>query len=77
MNFFRGAPTLAFPLAAMVLVVTVMYFVHKPEATFISNAGTLVILLGNLAYIVFWHSRKRWPGTSAAERLKRVLTFRR
>jgi hypothetical protein len=43
----------------------------------LSYPGTLMFLLGILAWIVVGDSRKRWPGSTWHERLLRVLTFTR
>ena len=77
MNFFRTCWTIAIPMLALILISTVLFFGHRQAATLVSNLGTMAVLLANLVYIVFWHSKKRWPNTSAPERLKRVLLFRR
>lgn len=65
-------------LALLIPLSLVLALTGQPAlAFFVSNAGTVLILLGMIAWIVLIDSRKRWPRTSAWERLARLLTFQR
>ncbi len=46
-------------------------------ADVLGTVGSLVWMLGFLAYVVFVDSRHRWPGVRAFHRYARVITFYR
>ncbi len=78
MNFFRQCWTIAFPLLGVTFASTLLFCLgHRIAATLVADLGTLFVMLGNVVYIVGWHSRTRWRGAPAAERLRRLLTYRR
>lgn len=66
------------PIAA-ILVATVAFFFagYEDAASLVGNLGTLFVMMANVVYIVFFHSRKRWPNTTSEERFKRLFTFTR
>jgi len=78
MNFFKNAPTLAFPLVVLVATSMILFAKgHELAASLVSSLGTMVVMLANVVYIIGWHSRKRWPRASAGERTKRLFSFDR
>ena len=77
-RFFLDCWTFLVPYAVVVTVMVVLQVLgYDRLAMLVSNAGLLLVMLGNLFYIAVWHSRTRWPKTSAWGRLVNVLTFRR
>ena len=50
---------------------------NMTQMALISQAGTLLVLLVIVTWIVLWDSRKRWPGQNAWQRLVSLFTFRR
>jgi hypothetical protein len=64
-------------VACMVGAVTLLALGHPDAAWWVGNCGVFIWLLIVLTYIVFWDSKKRWPGTTAFERYANVMTFRR
>jgi phosphotransferase system glucose/maltose/N-acetylglucosamine-specific IIC component len=69
---------LVFP-TLLVLVVAMLIFLlgYNNVGWFIAWVGTVAVQLGNLTYIVFFHSRKQRPHFSWFQRLVRVLWFER
>lgn len=43
----------------------------------ISLFGTVVVVFGVLAYVVFIDSKRRWPNVPTFDRFARVITFYR
>lgn len=53
-----------------------IYFLVGRDAAWVwSMGGMTLVVFGTLAYIVLFHSRKRWPNTTAFQRLVNVLTY--
>ncbi len=78
MNFVKACWTVVAPLVVIIIAAACLFAVgHGDAAWAVSNLGTILVLIGNLVYIVIWNSRKRWPGTTAWERLVKVMTFER
>lgn len=70
--------TLVQSLVAVIVVTTVLFFAgYRHEAHFIGAVAPLLVLFSGLIYVVFVHSRKRWPGLRWWQRAVRVLTFQR
>ncbi len=46
-------------------------------AWLVGEAGTATLMLGFLAWVVLWDSRKRWPGETVRQRLVRIVFFNR
>lgn len=77
-GFFRDCWTLVVPLLLIIDVSIVLFLTGYSEtAVALNSIGTAVVILGNIVYIIAFHSRKRWPGTTWSERLKRLFTFSR
>lgn len=56
----------------------VLLLAGHPDAAWIASwFGSVTWTLGVLAWIVLFDSRRRWPGTSAVQRLGYLLSFRR
>lgn len=60
-------------IAALVVFITV----SPAVGALVSELGTLMVMLGWLAWVIIFDSRKRWPGASVAQRADRVMTFKR
>ncbi len=77
-RFIWDCRTFVLPLV-FVVALTVMLFLqgYRDAAYMVSNLGTVLVVLGNVVYIVFSHSRKRWEGVPWKGRLLRLFTFRR
>jgi len=77
-DYIWRCKTLTIPLITLIVVTWAMFFAgHRDAAVAVSQLGTALVLLGNLVYITFVHSRSRWPDANWSERLTRVLTFQR
>jgi hypothetical protein len=78
LKFIRCTKTLVIPLAAITIAVIVLMATgHLLAAQAVSAFGTMLVLFLNVAYIVFWHSRRRWPGLDWKMRLERVISFKK
>lgn len=65
-------------LVAIIVAVPVLLLVGaKDAAWWLGEGGTLVWLLGGLAYAAIWDSKKRWPDVSTFTRYARIVTFYR
>lgn len=66
-------------VAPIIVIISAALFLrsmgYKNLVWIIVYAGPLIVMFGNLAYIVFWHSRKRWPKNNWRKRLEKVITF--
>lgn len=64
---------------AVIMVATIVLFAagHRDAAWIASWAGVLTWTFQVLAWVVFFDSRRRWPGTSALQRLGRIFSFYR
>lgn len=77
-RFVWDCRTLAIPLVFVAALAVMLALLGYPVAAYAVNyLGTVLVVLGNVAYIVFYDSRKRWKGVSSRDRLVRLLTFRR
>lgn len=77
-RFFRHCWTLVIPLLLVIVGSIVLVLMgHRDAAMVFSNLGTVLVILGNLIYIAFFDSRKRWKGSSLSERLIKLFTFQR
>ena len=63
----------------LVLVATIVLLVlgKFDAAQTIGWLGTIVVLAVALCFVVFFDSKKRWPGASLMERWTNISTFRR
>lgn len=59
------------------IVFATLYIWGADTAFWINYLLYGVYMIGALLYVVFWDSRKRWPGVSWSVRLSRVMTFYR
>lgn len=77
-RFFIDCWTLVVP-TLIVLVVTLWLFASGRYrlARAVADLGAFIVVLANVVYIVAWHSRKRWPGTTWRVRLAKLVTSQR
>jgi len=78
MRFIRNCWTLAVPFIVLLGVASWLFWPGQPLlARLVSNAGTMLVLFGNFIYIVFFHSKSRWPKLGWRERASKVVTLQR
>jgi len=78
MHFVKAYWTVVVPLLLIIVVAIVLLAMGDKNASWmVSNLGTAVVMLLNILYIAFWHSRSRWPGLSWSQRLTKVVWFER
>ena len=66
------------PLVFILLATVILFSMeHKDVAWMVSYLGTPLVMVANLVYIVFFHSRNRWKGANWVTRYVNVITFRR
>jgi hypothetical protein len=73
----KGFVVLIFGLITILFIGIVLWAYRVPTAPLITNAATLVWMLGVMAWVVVRDSRKRWPEASTWERYVNVITFKR
>ena len=67
---------LVWPLLAIIVVTVVLVLAGQGDlASVVARAGTALVLLWNVIFIVFIDSRKRWPGVPWLNRLANFFTF--
>ena len=77
-SFVWRGKTVIIPLIGIILATIILFDLgYKDAAWFVSYLGTPFILVLNCLYIVFFHSRTRWPNDSWHARMIKVLTFQR
>ena len=70
--------TIALPLLFLIVITPPILVLGYPTVAWvIGTFGTALILLGNIVYIVFYDSQKRWPHLNAFDRFARAITFGR
>jgi len=64
-SFPLGYVALLCSLTTLIVVGSIVFFMGYQEvAWFIGNIGTVVVLAASGIHIIFFDSRKRWPGSS-------------
>lgn len=77
-DFVWRCKTLIIPLALIILTTIILYMMgHKDIAQIVSAFGIVLVIFGNIFWILFFHSRKRWPKVNWWKRLMFVLTFKK
>ncbi len=77
-KFVWDCKTVVVPLLAVLLATLVVFFCgYHAAAENLSLFGTTAVVIGNLAWVTFFHSRRWWPNESWPKRLGRLLTFDR
>jgi hypothetical protein len=77
-RFFRSAWTVVLPLLAIILIAPLLLLsgqIEERRLLLAVNLTVPLILLGNVMYIVFFHSRSRWPNTTWGQRFVRLFSF--
>lgn len=64
-------------LTIMVVAVVLLLLGFPSAAWAVGNAGTLLFLLGVMAWIGISDPMKKWPGASVFQRVANVMTFKR
>lgn len=66
------------PIFGVIILATVLFFLgYEREASLTSTFGTSLVLFVTVIFIVFFDSRKKWPGQSAKQRFVKLITFDR
>jgi len=78
-RFVTGCWTLVLPILVLLVILLILLLVgvNHGKLALLSNAGTGLIILGNVGYIVLFDPRRRWPGTSLLDRIFRLMRFDR
>lgn len=77
-EFVRDCWTVVVPMLVIIAVVPALWATGHREASWaVSNVGSALVMLGNVVYIVLRHSVRRWPGTTARQRLRNLFGFKR
>jgi hypothetical protein len=73
-----GSLVMLLGYVVIIIAVLILFLArHRDAASFVSFAGTPLWTFSLLAWVVFFDSRRRWPGAPASQRLLYVITFRR
>lgn len=64
---------------AVILIVALAMFIggHAASAAIWSTTATIAWVFGVGGYVVYFDSRRRWPGSTPSQRLYALLTFSR
>jgi protein-S-isoprenylcysteine O-methyltransferase Ste14 len=67
------------PLLTIIVVTIVMFSLGYSSDLIwiIGNGSILLVFVVAVLYMVFFHSKKVWPGLSASKRFVKVITFQR
>ena len=66
------------PLIAIIIATMVLHLMGKQGAAWaVSTFGTMFVIIGVLFYVVFWDSKKRWPGLTPFQRWTKMVNFQR
>jgi hypothetical protein len=77
-DFVWNCKTIVVPLTLLIAACTVLFMMGRKDlAGDVSSLGTALVLFGNILYIVFLHSRKKWPDVPWYVRFYRLFTFHR
>jgi len=77
-RFVRDCWTVVIPLLLVMVASLVLFGRGQGDtAGIVANLGTFLVMLGNVVYVVFVHSRRRWPGANWRERFVRLFTFQK
>ena len=78
-RFATGCWTLVLPILVLMVILLILLLVgvNHGKLVLLSNAGTALIILGNVGYIVLFDPHRRWPGTSLSDRIGRLMRFDR
>lgn len=79
-DFYVRARTLTVPLTLTIIVAIILRLTSNIDPNILtigSWLATTIIVFGNLIYIVFSHSKERWPNQSIIRRFVRIMTFDR
>lgn len=77
MRFLRDCWFVIVPLVLIMITTLVMVGggVNQRTIVLFSEGGTALVLLAMVVHILFFDSRKRWPGLSLWQRYVRYITF--
>ena len=65
-------------IVAVTQITLVLHYVEYPfAAQLVSTFGVAVVMLCTVAYVVFYDSKRRWPGLSTFKPWTRLVTFQR
>lgn len=77
-DFVWQCKTIVVPLIVILWAVSILFLLgHRNTATMVSNLGTFLVVLLNLVYVVFFHSRERWINSNWQTRTIKIFTFQR
>lgn len=63
-------------LVVIFMATFVLFVTGKRDAAWIMGyGGTFVYMVLVLAYVIVFHSRKRWPNTTISQRIIHIFTF--
>ncbi len=77
-RFILDCWPIVLPLTVITILTTVLFFTgHVRLAQIFSNLASPLAMLCVLGYVVFHHSKKRWPALTTFQRFVRIVTFER
>lgn len=78
MDYFTKCWTWWVPIViSMLATIIVFQLEYHDTASAIMMFGMIATMVGNIAFIAIWDSRKKWSNASFITRLAYFLTFKR